>query len=394
MNVKKVLVINSGSSSVKFKLIDVKKLTNIISGIVERIGNNPSMKYEISGKVMKKKVKARNHEESIKLIINEIISSGVIRNISEIDAVGHRVVHGGEKHINPVLITNEVISDIKKFSELAPLHNPHNLKGILILKKLLKVPQVAVFDTAFHGSMPKESYLYGLPYKFYKKFKIRRYGFHGTSHKYVSKKAIEILKRNGKAHKKIVTCHLGNGSSISAVLNGKSIDTSMGFTPLEGVLMGTRSGSFDPAIIEFLNRKGFSTKDIINIANKKSGLLGISGENNDMRVLLKSRNPRSKLAIKMFVHSIVKYIGYYAAEMNGLDAIVFTAGIGENSPKIRKMICNNLEFLGLKIDDRKNKSNDMVISSRSSKIEVLVIPTNEELQIALETKSVLNKLKR
>jgi len=394
MIIKNILVINSGSSTIKFQLIDICKKKRKIRGMVERIGNNPVIEYDFDGRKVKRKVKAKNHEEALKIIINCLLKSKVIKDFSEIDAVGHRVVHGGEKHIKPTIITNRIIKDIEKFSDLAPLHNPSNLKGIIILRKILNVPQVAIFDTAFHGNMPKESYLYGLPLEFYKKFKIRRYGFHGTSHKYVSREAIKILKKMKKSYKKIVTCHIGNGISLTAVLNGKSVDTSMGFTPLEGVLMGTRSGSFDPAIIEFLNKKGYTTKEIIDIANKKSGLLGISGINNDMRVLLKSKNERAKLAINMFVYSIVKYIGAYAAAMNGLDAIVFTAGIGEHSSKIRRMICDHFKFLGLNIDDKKNNKNNIIISTKDSKITALVIPTNEELQIALETKEVLKKTKR
>ncbi len=374
-----VLVVNSGSSSLKFKLINVEKKRILSQGIIERIGG--ASRFVSDGK--SRNVKAPTHKEAVELMLEHL---GPL--VKEIDAVGHRVVHGGEM-ARPVKINKKVLQIIEKMSELAPLHNPANLKGIKILMKKLKVPQVAVFDTAFHRTMPQKSRLYGLDYKLQKKYNIQRYGFHGTSHKFVSREARKLLRRLRKPNRKIVTCHLGNGSSVTAVLNGRSFDTSMGFTPLEGVMMGTRSGTFDPSIVEFLTKKGFSVEDVIEIANHKSGLLGISGVSNDMRDVLKSKSKRATLAVEMFVYLVAKQIGAYAAAMNGLDAVVFTAGIGENSAKIREMICKHLEFLGVKIDKKRNSQNEMVISSKNSKVAVLVIPTNEELQIAMETAEVL-----
>ena len=386
MSVNNILVINSGSSSVKFKLFS--NLNPVAEGIVERIGNHPRIRYKISNgpRRLEKNTKIKNHKDAIKKILKILEENGLGKNY--IDAVGHRVVHGG-KLSKSCIVTRKIEKIIEKNSELAPLHNPANLAGIRAVKSIMNVPNVAVFDTAFHTTMPEKSKLYALPYKWFTKYNIMRYGFHGTSHKYVFNQAKKLLRR----HNKVITCHLGNGSSITAILNGKSIDTSMGFTPLEGIMMGTRSGSFDPSVVEFLTRKGLSIKEIMEFANKKSGLLGVSGISNDMRDILKSKSKRAELAVEMFSYIAAKTIASYAASLNGVDAIVFTAGIGENSPEIRKKICGYLEFLGVKIDDGKNSKNETIISSNDSKVKILVIPTNEELQIAIETKNVIEKHK-
>ncbi len=378
MNAKRVLVINSGSSSIKFKVFD--KNDEIASGIIERIGNSPRMRISLPKNIMKH-VHARNHEEAMNEIFHILKELG----IQHVDAVGHRVVHGGTLS-DSCLITKNVERTIEKNSELAPLHNPANLMGIRAAKRL-NVPNVAVFDTAFHTTMNKKAYLYALPYNFSKKYGIRRYGFHGISHKYV----YNIAKKMFPRARKFITCHLGNGASITAIKNGRSVDTSMGFTPLEGLMMGTRSGSFDPSIVEFMERKGMSANELIKIANEKSGLLGISGVSNDIRDIGKSKSARAKLALEMFSYIAAKTIGSYMAAMNGADIIVFTAGIGENSPSIRKSICNYLKFAGVKIDSRANSENKTIISSKNSKVRVLVIKTNEELQIAKETKRVLKR---
>ena len=376
MNARRILVINSGSSSIKFKVFD--RENEVVSGIIERIGNSPMLRVNTPKKIIKR-VRAKNHERAMDEILHLLNELG----IGSIDAVGHRVVHGGTLRKSCV-ITKEVERVIEKNSELAPLHNPANLMGIRAAKRL-NVPNVAVFDTAFHSTMKEKAFMYGLPFEFYKRYGIRRYGFHGISHKYVYSVAKKMLPHA----RKFITCHLGNGASITAIKNGRSVDTSMGFTPLEGLMMGTRSGSFDPAIAEFLERKGISASELIKIANKKSGLLGISGISNDVRDLEKSKSPRAKLALEMFSYIAAKTIGSYIAAMNGVDAIVFTAGIGENSPKIRKMICSYFTFSGVVLDNRANARNETVISSKNSKVRILVIKTNEELQIARETRAVL-----
>ncbi|MCD6267059.1 MAG: acetate kinase [Thermotoga sp. 4484_232] len=398
----KILVINSGSSSVKYQFIDMNGEKVLCKGIAERIG--------ISGSRLIHKVRGEKHviekdlpdyEVALKLILDTLMDEklGVIKDLSEIGAVGHRVVHGGEIFASSVLIDDEVIKVLEEYSYLAPLHNPPNLMGIKASMKLLpKVPNVAVFDTAFHQSMPRKAFLYAIPYEYYEKYRIRRYGFHGTSHRYVSKRAAEIL---GKSYKelKIITCHLGNGASIAAVKNGKSVDTSMGFTPLEGLVMGTRSGDIDPSIVVFLQEKeGLSPQDVYDILNKKSGVLGLSkGFSPDMRDIEEAAmngDETARTALDVYEYRIAKYIGAYAAVMNGVDAIVFTAGVGENSPIIREEICENyLGYLGVKIDKEKNDvmGEERIISTPDSKVAVLVIPTNEELVIARDTKEIVEK---
>ena len=387
----KILVLNSGSSSLKFQLFEIKEKEYVlIKGIVDGIGlDNSFIKYEIKGNAKKINKKIKNHKAALKDVLDIILNNKIISSLSDIKAIGHRAVHGGEEFKKTVLINDKVMKKIDELSELAPLHNPANLTGMRVCKELLpNVKQVAVFDTEFHSNMPEKAFVYGIPYKYYKGDGIRRYGFHGTSHKYVSKKAAEILGKNYDKLK-IITCHLGNGSSIAAVQNGKSIDTSMGFTPLEGVIMGTRCGDIDPAIIFFLMKKEkLSVKEVDNLLNKKSGLFGISGISPDVRVLWdneKKGNKRAGLALDILGYRIAKYIGSYIAVLNGVDAIVFTAGIGENAYYLRERILRNFEYIGLKVDKTRNKNNELIISSDNSKIKVLVIPTNEELQIARET---------
>ena len=390
-----ILVINSGSSSVKYKLFSVKDAKELARGIIERIGLKKSCfcHKAAGGKEIKSFRDISDHESAIRMALSFLTDKvhGVIKDVSEIDAVGHRVVHGGEEFSDSTVITPRVIKVIRSYFKLAPLHNPPNMLGIKVAQKLLpRIKHVAVFDTAFHHGMPPSSYLYALPYVFYKKDKIRRYGFHGTSHKCVALRAAEIL---GKPLKKLklITCHLGNGCSITAVKNGKSVKTSMGFTPLEGLVMGTRSGDIDPAVVLFLmGQKNFSVEEIDNLLNKKSGLLGVSGISSDMRDVygaLKRGNKKARLAFEVFIDRIQKYIGSYAVAMDGVDAIVFTAGIGENHPPTRQEVCRKLSFLGVKIDSAKNRSSrkEKIITKKGSKIKVLVIPTNEELMIARET---------
>ncbi len=391
----KILVLNSGSSSLKFQLFEIKEKEHVlIKGIADGIGlNNSFIKYEIEGNSKKIRKKIKNHRVALKNVLGIILDNRIISLLSEIKAIGHRAVHGGEEFKKTVLINDKVMKKIKELSELAPLHNPANLIGIRVCKELLpSVKQVAVFDTCFHSSIPEKAFIYGIPYKYYKKYGIRRYGFHGTSHYYVSKKAAEILKKDYNKLK-IITCHLGNGSSIAAVMNGKSIDTSMGFTPLEGVVMGTRCGDIDPAIIFFLMKKEkLSVKEMDNILNKKSGLLGISGISPDVRVLWnneKKGNKRAHLALDVLAYRITKYIGSYIASLNGVDAIVFTAGIGENAYYLRERILKQFEYIGLRIDKKKNENNETIITAKDSKVVAMVIPTNEELQIARETLRVV-----
>lgn len=390
-----ILVINSGSSSVKYKFFDIKDEKELARGIVERIGLKKSELLHIpaDGKEVKISREIPDHESAIKLALDFLTHEehGVIKDISEIGAVGHRVVHGGEKFSDSTIITEEVIKTIRSYFKLAPLHNPPNLLGIKVAEKLLpNIKHVAVFDTAFHQTIPKSAYLYGLPYSFYEKDRIRRYGFHGTSHKYVALRAAEIL--NMPPDKlKLITVHLGNGCSITAVKNGQSINTSMGFTPLEGLLMGTRSGDIDPAIVLYLmGEKGLSAEDIDNLLNKKSGLLGMSEISSDMRDVyeaLSGGNKKAEIAFAVFIDRIQKYIGSYIVAMDGVDAIVFTAGIGENHAPTRTAACEKLSFLGVKIDSKKNNSSarEKVITTDDSKVKVLVVPTNEELMIARET---------
>lgn len=394
-----ILVVNCGSSSLKCQLINMKNEEAIAKGIIEEIGGKAKYSYEkIGSEKVKKELSCANHEEALKLFLDDILSkdNGVIKSLNEIDAVGHRVVHGGEKFKSAVLISDEVISAIKEFTDLAPLHNPANLIGINACKKELpNKPMVVVFDTAFHQTMPKESFIYPIPYEYYEKYHIRKYGFHGTSHKYVSNRAAEIL---GKDIKKlnIITCHLGNGSSLCAVKKGESVNTSMGFTPLAGTMMGTRSGDIDPSIIPFLMRKeNLTIEQVENILNKKSGLLGVSGVSSDCRDIenaaWKEGNARAQLALDKFGYTVKEYLGACAAVMDGLDAVVFTGGLGEKSPETRAYICKDMKHFGIDINSEKNKvrGKEAIISEDFSKVKVLVVPTNEELMIARETKDIV-----
>ncbi len=391
----KTLVINCGSSSLKYQLIDMNTEECMVQGLVERIG--------IEGSVLTQKVEGRDkyiinteikdHKEAIKLVLGALIDPihGVIKSMDEISAVGHRVVHGGEKYSDSVLIDDEVLKSIEECIVLAPLHNPPNLIGIEACKELMpNTPMVAVFDTAFHQTMPKHSYICPLPYELYEKYSIRKYGFHGTSHKYVSNKVAKVMGKDIK-DLKIVTCHLGNGCSLSAVKNGKSIDTSMGFTPLAGVMMGTRSGSIDPSVISFLiEEHGYKIEEVDELLNKKSGVLGISGVSSDFRDVLAaadSGNERAKLALEIFYYKVRTQIAAYAGAMGGIDVIVFTAGIGENSSITRKEILKGLEFFGFELNEENNEIRGKIqeISTEDSKVKVYVVPTNEELMIARDT---------
>ena len=399
-----VLVINAGSSSLKYQLFNMDNKAVLAKGLCERIGIDGRLTHTNPNKEEKYKadVPMKDHADAIRAVINILIDKewGVIESMSEIDAVGHRVVHGGEYFADSVLINDEVIKAIEACVPLAPLHNTANLIGISACKDVMgeNVPQVAVFDTAFHQTMPPEHYMYALPYEYYEKYKIRRYGFHGTSHKYVSQQASEMLGIPIE-NLRLVTCHLGNGSSIAAIKGGKSMDTSMGFTPLAGLPMGTRAGNIDPAIISFLcDHEHKHADEIIDILNKKSGMLGISGVASDFRDLdtaIEEGNPRAKLAKDMFNLSVKKIIGSYIAEMGGVDAIVFTAGVGENDRSVRWDVCEHMEYLGIKIDPEKNKfrGRQMDISIDYARVRVLVIPTNEELVIAEDTERLVNEAK-
>ena len=385
----KILAINAGSSSLKFQLITMPEEEVITKGVVERIGLNDSIfQINVNGEKKKFVQDIPNHAEAVKILLEQMLELQVIESFDEIDGVGHRVVHGGEKFNDSALITDEVLREIEELADLAPLHNPANVTGIKAFKEILPdVPAVAVFDTAFHQTMPERSYLYSLPYEYYKKYKIRKYGFHGTSHKYVTERAAELLERPLKSLR-LISCHLGNGASIAAVVGGKSIDTSMGFTPLAGVTMGTRSGNIDPALIPYIMEKtGKTAEEVVNVLNKESGLLGISGVSSDLRDLTEAAeagNKRAELALDVFVDRIHKYIGSYAAKMNGVDAIIFTAGIGENSAEIRERILRGLEFMGVYWDTEANKNTkgEAFINYPFSPVKVLVIPTNEEVMIA------------
>ncbi len=399
-----VLVINAGSSSLKYQLFNMDNKAVLAKGLCERIGIDGRLTHTNPNKEEKYKadVPMKDHADAIRAVINILIDKewGVIESMSEIDAVGHRVVHGGEYFADSVLINDEVIKAIEACVPLAPLHNTANLIGISACKDVMgeNIPQVAVFDTAFHQTMPPEHYMYALPYEYYEKYKIRRYGFHGTSHKYVSQQASEMLGIPIE-NLRLVTCHLGNGSSIAAIKGGKSMDTSMGFTPLAGLPMGTRAGNIDPAIISFLcDNEHKEADEIIDILNKKSGMLGISGVSSDFRDLdtaIEEGNPRAKLAKDMFNLSVKKIIGSYIAEMGGVDAIVFTAGVGENDRSVRWDVCEHMEYLGIKIDPEKNKfrGRQMDISIDYARVRVLVIPTNEELVIAEDTERLVNEAK-
>lgn len=389
-----VLVINCGSSSLKYQLINMQNEEVLGKGLVERIGIEGSkLTHEAAGKKVVIEDPMKDHKDALKHVLSALVDKdhGAVADMSEISAVGHRVVHGGEKFASSVLITPEVIAAIKECSDLAPLHNPANLMGIDACKEILpNVPHVAVFDTAFHQTMPKDSYLYGLPYELYEKHGIRKYGFHGTSHKYVSDRAAAILGKDIK-ELKIITCHLGNGASIAAVEYGKSVDTSMGLTPLEGSIMGTRCGDIDPAIVKFImDKENLTAAQVDSLLNKQSGILGMSCISSDFRDVENAANEGNELAqvaLAAFAKRVKKYIGSYMAEMGGVDAIVFTAGLGENSISMREDICQGLEGLGIVIDKEKNnvRGKETVVSADDSKVKILVIPTNEELVIARDT---------
>ena len=396
----KVLVINAGSSSLKYQLIDMETESVLAKGLCERIGIDGHLKHTplVGGKpVFNEDISLPTHSEAIAAVIDKLTSAeyGVVASMAEIDAVGHRVVHGGEKFAKSVVITDEVMAAIEACNPLAPLHNPANIIGIKACQELMPgVPMVAVFDTAFHQTMPPVAYTYALPYEYYEKDKVRRYGFHGTSHKYVSQRAADML---GKPIEqlKLISCHLGNGSSVTAIDGGKSIDTSMGFTPLAGLPMGTRSGDIDAGILEYLmNKYGMDITEMLTILNKKSGVMGVSGVSSDFRDLeeaFKEGNERAGLAVDMFNYGVKKLIGAYAAAMGGVDAIIFTAGVGENSASQRMAIASDLEFMGVKMDEDANKvrGEERVISAPDSKVTVLLIPTNEELMIAMDTEALV-----
>lgn len=395
----KILVLNCGSSSLKYQFIDMTNEEVLAKGLCERIGiEGSNLKHSPAGKESVTFTQPmKDHTDAVQMVIDALLSPecGVIKSVDEIAAVGHRVVHGGEYFSESVVITEAVKKAVEACNELAPLHNPPNLIGINACEKLMpKTPQVAVFDTAFHQTMPEKAYLYAIPYEYYEKYKVRRYGFHGTSHKFVSQEAAKMV---GKSIEdlKIITCHLGNGASLAAIKNGKVVDTSMGFTPLEGLVMGTRSGNLDPAVITFLmNKENLDIKGIDNVMNKQSGVLGVSGVSSDFRDIenaAKDGNERAEVALDMFYYRVAKFIGSYAAAMNGVDAIVFTAGLGENSGAARQAICEYVEFLGLKIDAEPNskRGQALQISTADSKVKVYVIPTNEELVIARDTKALV-----
>ncbi|MBK1810629.1 acetate kinase [Clostridium sp. YIM B02505] len=396
-----ILVINCGSSSLKYQLIDMSKEEVLAKGLVERIG--------IEGSILTQKVegmdkyviehKMNDHKDAIKLVLEALVDkdNGVLKSMDEISAVGHRVVHGGEKYSSSVLIDDEVMKYLEECIKLAPLHNPPNLIGIDACKALMpNTPMAVVFDTAFHQTMPDKAFLYALPYELYKEHNIRKYGFHGTSHKYVSAKVAEVMGKD-LSELKMVTCHLGNGSSLTAIKNGKSIDTSMGFTPLEGIAMGTRTGDLDPAVVTFImDELGYTVEETNELLNKKSGVLGISGVSSDFRdieIAAANGNARAQLALDIFQYRVRKYIGSYAAAMGGLDVVVFTAGVGENDPLTRQKSCEGLEFLGIEIDTDKNNVRGKIaeVSKEGSKVKVFVIPTDEEMMIAKDTLELVRK---
>ena len=395
-----VLVINCGSSSLKYQLIDSETEAVLAKGLCERIGIDGRLVYQKTGCDKEVTDAAMpTHKQAIQMVLDALVNptTGAIASLAEVDAVGHRVVHGGEKFTSSALVTDEVLAAIEECNDLAPLHNPANLIGINACKELMpNVPMVTVYDTAFHQTMPEKAYLYGLPYEYYEKYKVRRYGFHGTSHSFVSKRTAEFLGMDLN-NSKIVVAHLGNGASISAVLNGKCVDTSMGLTPLEGLVMGTRSGDIDPSIMEYIAKKeGLDIPGVMNVLNKKSGVQGLSGVSSDFRDLEEGHNAgnaRCTAALEVFCYKVAKYIGSYVASMNGVDAIAFTAGIGENAAIVRKSVCEYLGYLGITVDDEANgkRGDDIVISTADSKVKVCVIPTNEELAIARETVAIVGK---
>ena len=394
-----ILVINAGSSSLKYQLLNPETQQVLAKGLCERIGIDGKFTYKPQGKqaVKEADVAMPTHSEAIQAVLNALVDpeNGVISSMKEIDAVGHRVVHGGEKFAKSVLITDEVMAAIEECNPLAPLHNPANIIGIKACQSLMPgTPMVAVFDTAFHQTMPPVAYTYALPYAYYTQDKVRRYGFHGTSHKYVAGRAAAML---GKPIEqlKLISCHLGNGSSVTAIDGGKSVDTSMGFTPLAGLPMGTRSGDLDAGILQYLmNKYGMNIDEMLNILNKKSGVEGLSGVSSDFRDLEKAAeegNARAQLAEEKFAYEVKKYVGAYAAAMGGVDAIIFTAGVGENDKGIRAMVCDGLEYMGVKLDPAANdvRGKETVISAADSKVKVLLIPTNEELMIATDTAAIV-----
>ena len=396
-----VLVINCGSSSLKFQLINSDTEAVLAKGLCERIGIDGRLVYQPAGGEKEVTEAAMpGHKEAIQMVLDALKNpnTGVIKSLDEVGAVGHRVVHGGEKFASSVILTDEVVKGIEECSELAPLHNPANLIGITACKELMpSTPMVGVFDTAFHQTMPEEAYLYGLPYEYYEKYKVRRYGFHGTSHSYVSKRVAAFLGKDYENLKTIV-CHLGNGSSLSAVKNGKCVDTSMGLTPLEGLVMGTRSGDIDPAIMEFIAKKeNLDIAGVMNVLNKKSGVFGLSkdlsSDFRDLETAQEEGNTFAANARKVFVYRVAKYIGAYVAAMNGVDAIAFTAGVGENDHLVREEVCKYLGYLGITLDAEANKKRgqEIRISTPDSKVAVLIIPTNEELAIARETMALVQK---
>ena len=397
-----VLVINCGSSSLKFQLINAETEKVLAKGLCERIGIDGRLTYQPAGGEKEKSDLAMpTHTEAIQFVIDALTNekTGVVKSLDEIGAVGHRLVHGGEKFASSVVITDEVKKAVEECNDLAPLHNPANLIGVAACEKLMPgTPMVAVFDTAFHQTMPEKAYMYGLPYEYYEKYKVRRYGFHGTSHSFVSKRAAEVMGKSYDEVKTIV-CHLGNGSSVSAVLNGKCVDTSMGLTPLEGLVMGTRSGDIDPAIMEFIAKKeNLDIEGVMEVLNKKSGVFGISGGlSSDFRDLTDAMNAgdkKAKIAMDVFSYRVAKYIGSYAAAMNGVDDIVFTAGIGENDDYVREEVCKYLGYLGVDFDSEVNKGlrgKETELSMPGSKVKVFVIPTNEELAIAREKLELVRK---
>lgn len=390
-----ILVINCGSSSLKYQLLNMNDESVLASGLVERIGiEGAQLKHEIPGREKEViKTPMNDHKDALGHVLDAITHAeyGAIKDLKEINAIGHRVVHAGEKYAASVVVTEEVITALEACIELAPLHNPPNLMGIEAMQELLKgVPNVAVFDTAFHQTMPASSYIYALPYELYEKYGVRRYGFHGTSHKYVSQRAAEMLGKDIK-DLKLVTCHLGNGASLAAIDGGKVVNTSMGFTPLEGLVMGTRCGDIDPAIVTFvMGKEGLSPKEMDNLLNKQSGVLGISGVSSDFRDIENAAaegNERAQLALEAFDQRVTQYIAAYASSMGGVDAVIFTAGLGENSIDNREAICKPLAFMGIELDSEKNnvRGKDTVVSTDDSKVKVLVVPTNEELMIARDT---------
>lgn len=395
---EKIMAVNAGSSSLKFQLIEMPEEKVLAKGLVERIGLKDSVfTIEANGEKDTTVQDIPGHGEAVRMLLDKLTSFHVIESLNEINGIGHRVVHGGEKFSDSVLITDEVINEIEEVSELAPLHNPANLTGIHAFREILPdVPSVAVFDTAFHQTMPEQSYLYSLPYEYYEKYGIRKYGFHGTSHKYVSQRAADLMGLP-LDHLRIISCHLGNGASIAAIENGKSIDTSMGFTPLAGVTMGTRSGNIDPALIPYImDKTGKSAQEVMNVLNKESGMLALSGFSSDLRDIEQKagEDERAELALEVFASRIHKYLGSYAARMHGVDAIIFTAGVGENSIEMRERVLKGLEFMGVYWDPSLNniRGKETFINYPHSPVKVIVIPTNEEVMIARDTVRISEKV--